>query len=123
MPAKVEPEGANRYCVTISGILRKSELEQVQTTVVQEMERVGKVRLLFILDQFKGWEKGADWGDTSFFDEHSHKVERIAIVGEERWRTDALTFALADMRKSPTQYFLPKDIDRAAVWLAAADKL
>lgn len=118
VPATVGSEGGNRYRVDVSGMLRKSEMEKAQATLVQEMAHAGKVRLLFVLDQFKGWEKGPDWGDMRFYETHGQKVERIAIVGEERWRDDALMFALADLRKSPTRYFLPAEIDGARAWLA-----
>jgi len=93
-------------------------MEKIQSTIASEIARVGKVRLLFVLDRFKGWEKGADWGDMKFYDQHGENIERIAIVGEEKWRDDALMFALADLRKAPTRYFLPSEIDGARVWLA-----
>ena len=118
MPATVHSEGGNRYRVDVSGLLRKSEMDKAQATLVQEMAHVGRVRLLFVLDQFKGWEKGPGWGDMRFYETHGQNVERIAIVGEERWRDDALLFALADLRKSPTRYFLPAEIDGARIWLA-----
>jgi hypothetical protein len=117
VPATIRSEGGNRYRVDVSGTLRKSEMEKAQATLVQEIARVGKVRMLFVLDQFKGWEKGPDWGDMRFYDTYGQHIERIAIVAEERWRDDALMFALADLRKAPTRFFLPTEIDRARAWL------
>ena len=118
MPATIRPDGANCYRVVVTGLVTKSELEKVQATTAQEIARIGKVRLLFVLNRFEGWEKGADWGDLKFYDRHGDNIERIAIVGEEKWRDDALMFALADLRKAPTRYFLPADLDGARTWLA-----
>jgi hypothetical protein len=101
-------------------MLRKSEMEKAQATLAQEIAQVGKVRLMFVLDQFKGWEKGPDWGDMRFYDTYGHYIERIAIVGEEKWRDDALMFALADLRKAPTRYFLPAELDAARAWMTQA---
>lgn len=120
MPATIRSEGGNRYRVNVSGTLRKSEMEKVQATLVQEIARVGKVRLLFVLEQFKGWEKGTDWGDMRFYETYGESIERIAIVAEERWREDALMFALAGLRRAPTRFFPPAEIDRARAWLTQA---
>ena len=118
MPATIRSEGGNRYRVDVSGILRKSEMEKAQAMIVQEIARVGNVRMVFVLDQFKGWEKGPDWGDMRFYETYGEHIERIAIVGEEKWRDDALMFALAGLRKAPTRFFPPAEVERARVWLA-----
>jgi len=120
MPTTFRPESANHYRIDVSGLVQKSELENVQGAIAQEIARIGKVRLLFVLDQFKGWEKSSDWGDMDFYETHGQDIERIAIVGEEKWRDDALMFALADLRKAPTRYFLPAEFEQARTWLAQA---
>jgi hypothetical protein len=120
VPASIRNEGDNRYRVDVSGMLRKSEMDNAQAALAREMARVGKARLLFVLDRFEGWEKGADWGDMRFYEAHGENIERIAIVGEETWRDDAMMFALAGLRKAPTRYFLPADLDRAHAWLTQA---
>ena len=120
MAATIRPDGANCYRVDVTGLVSRSELEKVQAAAAQEIARVGKVRLLFVLDQFKGWQKGQGWGDMDFYEKHGQDIERIAIVGEEKWRDDALMFALADLRKAPTRYFLPAEFEQARTWLAQA---
>jgi hypothetical protein len=117
MPATIEHEGDEVYRVTASGTLRKSELEQVQATAVPALTR-GKIRLLIVLDQFQGWERGADWSDTAFYEAHEQDVERIAIVGEEKWRRDAPVFLLAGLRAAPVRYFAAGQIEQARAWLS-----
>ena len=84
----------------------------------QEIARVGKVRLLLVLRDFNGWERGADWGDLRFYEAFGQDVERIAIVGDEKWRDQVRLFILADVRQSPVRFFPSGQIDQARAWLS-----
>ena len=46
-------------------------------------------------------------------------ITRIAIVGDERWRSEMLMFAAADLRKAPVEFFSEGAITTARAWLAA----
>ena len=74
----------------------------------QKLRRVGRVRLLFVLDGFEGWEAEAAWNDLGFYVKHGDMVERIAIAGDERWRGHTMMFAGADLRKRPWSSFPTK---------------
>jgi hypothetical protein len=54
----------------------------------------------------------------SFYFAHGDALTRIAIVGEERWRSEALMFAAADLRRGPVEFFVPSEMDTAQTWLA-----
>jgi len=41
-------------CVKIKSELKNSELGQMQTAVVETIKRVGKIRILVILEDFQG---------------------------------------------------------------------
>lgn len=118
MPVTVESEGDGVYRVEASGTLLKSEMDELQAAAAQVIAHVGKVRVLFVLERFKGWERGADWGDMRFFETVGQKIERIAVVGEEKWRDPARMFLLADMRDAPVRFFLSGEIDQARGWLS-----
>ena len=117
MPATIQHHSGNVYQVVISGILSKIDLERIQSIAAQEIERHGTVKLLFILAQFEGWKRNDDWNDMQFYATHGRKIDQIVLVGEERWRDQALMFAGAGLRKAPVQYFLPADADRARACL------
>src|SRR5262245_37372493 len=117
MPATIEHEGDEVYRVSASGTLRKAELDAVQGTVAPALAR-GKVRLLIVLEQFEGWERGADWNDVRFYERHGENVERIAIVGDEKWRADAQVFLLAGLRVAPVRCFASGELDQARGWLS-----
>ena len=58
----------NIYRVELRGLLRKTDLEGCQHQLKTEMDRVGAVKLLFVLAGFDGWERGANWSDLSFLE-------------------------------------------------------
>jgi SpoIIAA-like len=71
------------------------------------------------LENFEGWEGGADWGnDLDFLFLHSGKISKIAIVAESRWETLALAFAGAGVRRAPVKFFPPNELEQARSWLA-----
>jgi hypothetical protein len=61
--------------------------------------------LLVILENFEGWERGADWNDLDFMISYGDKISKIALVAEPRWETLALAFAGAGVRRAPVKFF------------------
>jgi hypothetical protein len=117
MPATLEHEGDDVYLVKASGMLAKSELEAVEAAMVPVLAR-GKIRLLILLERFEGWKRGDDWSDMHFYETHGASVERIAIVGEEKWRADAQVFLLAGLRAAPVRFFGAGELEQARGWLS-----
>ena len=56
--------------------------------------------------------------DLTFYVKHGGAIERIAIVGDERWRSESLMFAGADLRKAPVEFFSPEKAADARAWLS-----
>jgi hypothetical protein len=118
MPITLQHERGNLYRLDVRGILRKSDLSRCEELLAAEIRRIGPVRLLFLLDEFEGWEPHADWNDLTFYVTHGDSIERIAIVGPERWRSPALMFAAADLRKAPVEFFAEDAAGDAHAWLS-----
>jgi hypothetical protein len=119
MSTVIEHDAGNVYRLEIHGLLRKADLAGCEDTLASEMARVGPVRLLIVLTGFEGWEPHTDWNDLTFYVRHGDAIERIAIVGDERWRNEALMFAAADLRKGPVEFFTPQASAAARAWLSA----
>src|SRR5262249_48946382 len=93
MPAKIHYE-ANGICVVrCSGTIKESEFVAIQRDVAGKIELGLKPRMLAILENFEGWERGADWNDLDFMMSYGDDIEKIAIVGEADWEGAALSFA------------------------------
>ena len=99
MPMTLHDEGGNVFRVEVRGRLRKADLDRGQNALAAEINRLGPVKLLFVLEGFDGWEPADNWSDLSFYVKHGDTIQRIAIVGDERWRSEALMFAGADCGK------------------------
>ena len=107
----------NLLVVTIEGTLKKAEFDNLQTTAERLIKRAGKIKLLFLLHEFRGWERGQDWGDVSFQIAHEKDIEKIAIVGDPRWKELAFAFTAQPFRPQVVQYFDLSQLDRAQAWL------
>jgi len=119
MPIALHQETDKTYRLEISGMLRRDEFGRCEAELARELERVGSVRLLCVLKEFEGWESDDNWNSLSFYIKHGDAIERIAIVGAERWRDLAMMFASADLRKAPVEFFPEPEIVRARQWLTA----
>src|SRR5262245_32440777 len=84
----------------IRGTLRKQDLDEGQQALIEAMGASGTVRLLVVLDGFDGWDPSGDWEDLSFYRSHGDRIDRIAIVGPERWRAETLMFAADGLRRA-----------------------
>jgi hypothetical protein len=105
MPATLQRENNDTFLLRISGALRKSEFSGVQNKTATEIDAGVKPRILAILENFQGREKGADWGDLEFLFSHSNEIARIAIVGDAKWEAQALAFAGAGLlRRDPARW-------------------
>jgi len=109
----------NDICVLrISRILKQSEFSAEQGVLARKIDSGSKPRLLVMLENFEGWERGADWGnDLDFLFSQSNQIAKIAIVGEPRWETLALAFAGAGVRRAPVKFFPPNELEQARTWL------
>ena len=119
MPIAMHHESDNIYRLDISGVLRRVDFRQCEAALASELGRAGSAKLLFVLTAFEGWERHADWNDLAFYVNHGDAIERIAIVGDKRWRDLTMMFASADLRKGPVEFFSPEQITGAHDWLSA----
>jgi hypothetical protein len=118
MPLEMKYEPAGICALRISGILKRSEFGAEQSAIAQKIDTGSKPRLLVILENFEGWERGADWNDLDFMISHGGKISKIAVVAEQRWEALALAFAGAGVRRAPVKFFPPNELEQARSWLA-----
>ncbi len=116
MGATIEKEG-NLRVLRITGLLKKSEYDAALAIEARQWGPAIRVKLLVIVEDFKGWERGADWGDMSFFETHGDQIDKIAIVGNLQWESDLLAFAGAGFRRAPVKFFPVDQLPAARAWL------
>jgi len=121
MSAEIVNISGGMLTVKISGLVTYPEFavgQQAIADFIRQYRGPGKVRILAILEDFRGWAQDRDWEDTWFVDEYDPFIERIAIVGDKRWEEHVLFFTLKGVRKTDIEYFQPADLDKARAWLA-----
>jgi len=119
VPIDMKRDNGNIYRLELWGQLRKSDLKTCEERLAGEIDRVGPVKLLFDLSGFEGWETRSDWNDLSFFVKHGDSIEQIAIVGDDKWKSQAMMFAGAGLRKAPVEYFPQGELTKARTWLSS----
>jgi hypothetical protein len=119
MSMTMHHEQDNTFRLDLSGQLTKAEFDQCQHALGGEIQRHGAVRLLVVLTAFEGCERVPGWRDLSFYVTHGDAIERVAIVGDEKWRSEMLMFASADLRRAPVEFFSPPSaLPDARRWLS-----
>jgi hypothetical protein len=118
MPLQIKYEPNETCVLRISGVLKRSEFGAEEKALARHIDSGSNPCLLVILDNFKGWEGGADWDDLDFYISHGRKISRIAIVAERRWEPLALAFAGAGVRRTPVKFFPANELGQARGWLA-----
>ena len=118
MPAQIQYQADDIFVLRISGILKRSEFGAEERALARHIDSGSNPCLIVILDNFKGWEGGADWNELDFYISHGHKISKIAIVAERRWEPLALAFAGAGVRRTPVKCFPSKELEQARSWLA-----
>jgi hypothetical protein len=86
MPAQIQFESDGTCVLRGSGTLKQSEFAGIQKQIATKIEQGAKPRLLAILENFEGWERGVDWNDLDFLMAYSDAIKKIAIVGQPEWR-------------------------------------
>ena len=88
-----------------------------------EFERLvkqhGKIRVLFDMIDFHGWQAGAIWDDLKLDMKHFSDIERLAMVGDKQWEKAMSTFC-KPFTTAKVRYFDRAQSAEAYAWLEAA---
>lgn len=114
-----EEHGGKILVIHVSGKLVKADYERFVPEFERLVRQHGKLRLLFDMTDFHGWEAGAAWEDFKFGVVHFADIERLAMVGEKRWQHGMATFC-KPFTKATVRYFDHIDATEARKWLDEA---
>ncbi len=103
--------------VEASGKLTKEAYEEFVPMTEQKIKEHGKIRVLFAMHDFHGWDAGAMWEDIKFDLKHFNHIERLAIVGESKWEKGMSVFC-RPFTTANIKYFDRANIDQARAWIA-----
>ena len=118
MGIEIVEKSGKLLTVKVSGKLKASELRQAQNAAIEVIKSEGKIRVLVFGENFQGWEKSDDWGDVSFQLKYDEHIERIAIVGTEKWEDLVSAFLGKGLREVPMKFFPQTQYAKARAWVA-----
>jgi hypothetical protein len=111
-----EKNGGKILEIQVGGKLAHQDYEQL----VPEFERLvkghGKIRVLFEMKDFHGWEGAALWDDIKFNLKHFSDIERLAMVGDKKWEKGMSVFC-KPFTTAKIRYFDRSAITEARAWL------
>jgi hypothetical protein len=106
--------------IQVSEKLSKEDYVSFVPEVERLIERHGKIRILFEMRDFHGWELGALWEDSKFDLKHFADIERLAMVGDKKWEEWMAKFC-RPFTSAKIQYFPVGELDQARNWLSSEE--
>jgi ubiquinone/menaquinone biosynthesis C-methylase UbiE len=82
------------------------------------VKKFGKIRIIFEMDEFRGWRAVALWDDIKFDWKYHNAIERLAIVGDKRWQKWMSGFC-RPFTSAEIRYFDRVDSPSARNWIEA----
>jgi hypothetical protein len=120
MIEKLPHSAGNILAFKMTGKLHDEDYKQFVPIVEMAIQAYGKVRLLAEFADFHGWDLHALWDDIKSATTHCADVERVALVGDQKWEEwmarICRPFAMAKLR-----YFDARESITAWIWLTRAD--
>ncbi len=112
----VETAAGNLVEVHATGKLTKEAYEAFVPMTEAKIAEQGKIRILFVMHDFHGWDAGAAWEDIKFDLKHFKDIERLGIVGETKWQKGMSVFC-RPFTTAKIQYFDVADLEQAREWI------
>jgi hypothetical protein len=120
MPIQLKEENGGKLVnVHVSGRLEKADYEHFVPEFERLVRQHGKLRLLFDMAGFHGWEASSAWEDFKFSIKHLSDIEQIAMVGEKKWQHGMAIFCKPFI-KAEVRYFDQAAAAEARIWLGEA---
>jgi hypothetical protein len=86
MPIQLNEENGGKILIVhISGKLVKADYVHFVPEFERLLRQHGKLRVLFDMTGFHGWDAGAMWEDMKFDIRHFADIERLAMIGDKKW--------------------------------------
>jgi len=114
----IEKKGGKILEARVSGKLTHGDYQRFMPEFGRLVKRHGKINVLFEMVGFRGWKAAALWDDIKFDLKHFTGIERLAMVGENKWQKGMSKFC-HPFTTARIRYFDRTAASEAQAWLAA----
>jgi len=111
-----ENDGGKVLEVQVSGKLAHEDYLHFVPEFEQLIKEHGKLRVLFDMTDFHGWEAGALWDDIKLDIKHFSDIERLAMIGDKQWEKQMSLFC-RPFTTAKIRYFDNANAAEARAWL------
>ena len=123
MPIQLNEEnGGKILTLHVSGKLMGADYEHFGPEFERLVRQHGKLRVLFDLTGFHGWEAGGLWAEIKFNVKHFADIERIAVVGDKKWQ-QGMRALFKPFTQARIRYFDHSEATESRKWLGEAQPL
>jgi hypothetical protein len=120
MPIQLHEENGGKVLVIhVSGKLAKADYEHFVPEFERLVRQHGKLRVLFDMTGFHGWDAAVLWDEIKFDIKHFADIGWLAMVGDKKWQHVMATF-FKPFTKATVRYFDHTDAAGARKWLVEA---
>ncbi len=112
-----EKDGGKILEVQVSGKLAHLDYQHFVPVFEKNVKQHGKIRVLFEMVEFHGWEAAALWDDLKFDLKHFRDIERLALLGDKKWEKGMSVFC-KPFTTATIRYFERVQAATARAWLA-----
>jgi hypothetical protein len=120
MPIQLNQENGGRLIdIKVVGKLVTADYDRFVPEFERLVKQHGKLRILFDMTAFHGWEAGALWEDIKFDVRHFSDIERLAMVGDKTWE-HAMAIFCKPFTTAAIRFFDHTEMAAARQWLDEA---
>ncbi len=116
---RVTQNEGNLITVRVSGKLTQADYADLIPAWDRLFAEHGSMRMLFIMEDFHGWEPSAAWEDLRYGTKHAREVIRVAMVGEKNWQMWFTKIGSIFILRSQVKYFEISNLAEAESWVRA----
>ena len=111
-----ETAGGKILAIQVSGKLTHEDYGKFLPEFERRIKEHGKIRVLFEMTDFHGWEFSALWDDIKLDAKHFLHIERLAMVGDKAWEKGMSVFC-RPFTTAKIRYFDRSAIAEANAWI------
>jgi hypothetical protein len=117
MPIQITEKNEGKVLeARVSGKLAHEDYQHFVPEFERLVKKRGKIRVLFEMTDFHGWEAAAIWDDIKFDVKHYSDIERLAMVGDKKWEKAMSSFC-KPFTTTKIRYFESVAVADARAWL------
>lgn len=111
-----EKRGGSVLEVYATGKLLMKDYEQFVPTLEALIKEHGKIDMLFVMNDFHGWEPKALMEDVKFDIRHARDIGRMGFVGEKKWQ-EWMAALMRPFTSAEIRYFDLANLQQARNWI------